>query len=191
MPFYVVNYRTSRNKIEMLYPGSIIIDVTSRGAEPWIKFSPFYPHGELPVPFSPGCFGMSVEGIWQGLKVFEKEDIDCSKMQIVNMKGIKRSGTRSGKVLGHRKGINGETLLSYLDARLTIYLPTYRWVLEKYLNELITQLRELETKSDVILLDFNTNSDVYNLSKPLSHASLIIHYISGTWPVLDMVKNDN
>jgi len=44
--------------------------------EPWIKFSPFYPHGGIPVPFAPGYFSETVEGIWQGLKVFEKADGD-------------------------------------------------------------------------------------------------------------------
>lgn len=31
-----------------------ILDLTSRGEHPWVMFSPFWPHGEIPVPFSPG-----------------------------------------------------------------------------------------------------------------------------------------
>lgn len=30
----------------------------------------------IPIPFSPNYTGASVEGIWQGLKVFVDEDID-------------------------------------------------------------------------------------------------------------------
>lgn len=40
---------------------------------------------------SPGLTAQSVEGVWQGLKVFESEDIDTSKLAVANMKGIKRS----------------------------------------------------------------------------------------------------
>jgi hypothetical protein len=58
-----------------------LIDVTSRGPQPWVRFSPFYPHGDLLVPFSPGQAGASVEGIWQGLKVFARQDVDLSKLQ--------------------------------------------------------------------------------------------------------------
>lgn len=44
-----------------------VVDVTSDSDNPqWVKFSPYYPHSEIPVPFSPGCFSECVEGIWQG-----------------------------------------------------------------------------------------------------------------------------
>ena len=59
-----------------------------------VRFSPFFPHGSIPVPFSPGVTGQSVEGIWQGLKVFESEDIDLQKFEITNMKSIKRSSAK-------------------------------------------------------------------------------------------------
>lgn len=54
----------------------------------WLDLSPFYPHGNIPVPFSENTFAYSVEGIWQGLKVFESADIDTSKFEVQNMKGI-------------------------------------------------------------------------------------------------------
>jgi hypothetical protein len=98
------------------------------------------------------------------------------------MKGIKRSIRTNGKVLGHRKGVNGEQLLSYLEARKLIYLPSYRWVLDNCLQDLLSELRQLEKKSDVILLDFTTNDDVYDLKGPLSHAGLIIRYLLDKWP---------
>ena|ERR1019366_10107416 len=97
-------------------------------------FSPFYPHGSIPIPFSPGNCGASVEGIWQRLKVFEKADVDLATVQNKTMKGIKRSGRRFGKVLGHRAGINGDHVLPYLEARKKTYLPCSRWVLDKSLR---------------------------------------------------------
>ena len=57
------------------------LDLTSRGEAPWVRFSPFFPLGGIPVPFSPGVESQSVEGIWQGLKVFESCDVDASKLE--------------------------------------------------------------------------------------------------------------
>ncbi|WP_419724253.1 DUF6939 family protein, partial [Mycolicibacterium mageritense] len=77
--------------------GVVIHDVTSRGPEPWVKFSPFYPHGGIPVPFTPGRTAMSVEGIWQALKVFADDDVDESKLDVTTMRGLKRTERRYGR----------------------------------------------------------------------------------------------
>ena len=57
-----------RANVEKAWPGALIVDVTSKGSDPWLRFSPFFPHGGVPVPNSPGIFSQSVEGIWQGLR---------------------------------------------------------------------------------------------------------------------------
>ena len=155
------------------------MDTTSKAIDPWIKFSPFYPHGGIPVPFSPGYFSETVEGIWQGLKVFEKADIDSSKFIIKNMKGIKRTVRSLGKVIGHRQGIDGDVLLGYEEARVKIYIPSYKYVLVNYLSKELQALQSLLNKGDLVLLDYETNSDVSNLSKPLSHASVIARHLQG------------
>src|ERR1700722_16488724 len=120
MPLFIENHRTQLKTLEKRYGEPIILDVTSQGPEPWVRFSPFYPHGSIPIPFSPGQFGASVEGIWQGLKVFEDDDVDLATLQNRTMKGIKRSVRRFGRVLGHRAGIQGEQLLPYREARRSI-----------------------------------------------------------------------
>jgi hypothetical protein len=181
MSFIVKSRRLSVDSLSKSYPDAVIVDVTSRGSEPWVRFSPFYAHGGIPVPFSPGHFSMTVEGIWQGLKVFESMDVDASKLLITNMKGIKRSVRKYGKVLGHRAGLAGDQLLSYAEARREIYLPSYRWVLENCVHDLLKELQQLGTKQTVVLLDYETNFDVNNLSRPLSHAGLIKLYLEGNW----------
>ena len=85
----IQNKRRKKENIEKDYPNSIIIDVTSKGNFEMVKFSPFYPIGNIPIPFSTGNFSESVEGIWQGLKVFENFDVDESKFKITTMKGLK------------------------------------------------------------------------------------------------------
>ena len=160
----------------------MILDVTSRGSEPWVRLSPFYPHGDIPVPYSPGVVGASVEGIWQALKVFETENVDRSKLEVTNMKGLKRTVRRLGKVLGHRAGVDGDRLLPYLEARKQIYLPCYKWVAENVLQPELEMLAQMADDQTVVLLDYNTNCDVDELSKPLSHAGLVKQLVEGEWP---------
>jgi hypothetical protein len=146
----------------------------------WVRFSPFFPHGGIPVPFSPGSTAMSVEGIWQGLKVFEKADADLTTLQIATMKGIKRTVRTFGKVLGHRAGLAGKRLLPYAEARHEIYIPTYLWVLEHKLTAEVAALRNLgEGGRTVVLLDYETNCDIEDLSRPLSHAGLVAQLLGG------------
>lgn len=179
---YVENKKKSLKTLAKLYPIAVVIDVTSKGDFPFVKLSPFYPHGNIPVPFSQNYFAKSVEGIWQGLKVFELEDIDTSKFEIADMKGIKRTVRKFGKPLGHRKGIFGQELLDYLTARKQIYLPTYAWVLQNLTTKEIDLLVEIAKRTDLILLDYETNCDIENIKKPLSHAGLVKKFIDKKYP---------
>ena len=128
---------------------------------------------------------MSVEGIWQALKVFASADVDESKLDVTAMRGLKRSERRFGRVLGHRRGLDGQgDLLGYVDARTQIYLPSYRWVLDNYAVDLIEILRTEAENHNVVLLDYSTNADVADVGRPLSHASLVASYVAGDWPTL-------
>ena len=183
MAVVVESRRKRRATVEKAWPGALVLDVTSKGEGPWVRFSPFYPHGGIPVPNSPGTLAQSVEGLWQGLKVFEREDVDPSRWQIKDMRGIKRAGRARGQVRGHRFGVGSGVLLGYRDARYHIYLPAYRWVLENRLAAEVQRLREAAARGPVVLLDYETNGDAEDLSRPLSHAALVQHYLEGKWPV--------
>ena len=119
----VASRRLKEATLSKRYPDASIIDVTSKADEPWIRFSPFFPHGGIPVPLTEDRIAQCVEGIWQALKVFESTDVDPSTLDNNRMKGIKRTVRRFGKCLGHRNGLSGTELLGYLDARRQIYLP--------------------------------------------------------------------
>ena len=164
------------------YPDAILADVTSGSPNDLKKLSPFYPHGGIPVPFSEGYTATCVEAIWQGLKVFEGCDVDTSLFGNDTMKGLKRTVRKYGKPLGHRKGVNGTDLMGYIEARKQIYIPTYKWVLENKVPQIIERLREASKTKTIVLLDYDTNADVENAKKPLSHASLIKAYVDGIYP---------
>ncbi len=179
---------SKRKKPETLlksHPDAILADVTSKAKDGLVKLSPFYPHGGIPVPFSEGYTATCVEAVWQGLKVFETCDVDVSLFENDTMRNIKRTTRKYGKPLGHRKGVHGSELLDYIEARKQIYIPTYRWVLENKVGHIIERLREASKTKTIILLDYDTNGDVENLKKPLSHASLIKAYVEETYPYGD------
>ena len=169
--------KKSRDTLKKLYPNAEFIDVTSKSDSNWVKLSPFFPHCNIPVPNSPGVVATCVEAIWQGLKVFKFADIDVSLFANDTMRNIKRTTRRFGIPIGHRYGVNSSKILSYIDARKKIYIPTYFWVLKNKVFPLIEELYHISQTKDIVLLDYDTNNDVENPSKPLSHASLIKRFI--------------
>ena len=179
---YIENKKKKEKTLLAKYPNAKIVDITSKASTALVKLSPFYPHGDIPIPFSGNRTAKSVEGIWQALKVFESADIDESMFRNDTMKDIKRTVRKYGKPLGHRKGVNGTELLNYIDARIQIYLPSYLWVLENKVAEIIERLKVASSKEVIVLLDYETNCDVLNHKKPLSHAFLVKAFVENNYP---------
>ena len=109
--------------------------------------------------------------------MFEGCDVDTSLFSNDTIRGLKRTVRKYGRPLGHRKGVLGN-----IEARKQIYIPTYQWVLEKKVKDIIDRLREVSKTKTIVLLDYDTNADVDNGRKPLSHASIIKAYVEGTFP---------
>lgn len=103
------------------------------------------------------------------------------------MRNIKRTVRKYGKPIGHRYGAYSTQILNYFEARMLIYLPTYKYVLDNIpeVRNIIDRIRERAKTNVVILLDYNTNSDYRDTTKPLSHAELVKLYIEGNYPVYD------
>lgn len=174
-----------RKKLGEKYPDAWILDVTSKSEYGGLqKLSPFYPHGNIPVPFTEGMTATCVEAIWQGLKVFDKCGIDVSTFNNNTMKNLKRSVKKYGVPLGHQKGVDSNELLDYIHARMEIYLPTYKWVLDNVdsVRGVIEKIKEKSKEKDIVFLDYNTNIDPWNTDKPLSHAGLLKLYIEDKYP---------
>lgn len=178
--------RMKLENIQKKYPGAVIADVTSKATDGLVKLSPFYPHGAIPVPFSHDYVATCVEAVWQGLKVFENEDVDVMMFKNDTMKDIKRTVRTHGRIQGHRKGVDGNEILSYVDAKRQIYIPTYRWMLENKVMDIIERLREASKTKTIVLLDYNTCCDVDSDKKPLSHAYLVKAYAEGLYPFDDL-----
>ena len=182
---YIENKRRKPDKIKKQYPEADILDITSTSEYKYAQMlSPFYPHGNIPVPFSPGMTATCVEAIWQGLKVFQSADVDVELFKNDTMKGLKRTVRRFGPPLGHRKGVYGTDLLNYFDARMLIYLPTYKWVLDNVpdVHSIVMRIAERAKTHDIVFLDYNTNIEFRDITSPVSHAGLVKLYIEGKYP---------
>lgn len=187
--------RKSKKKIQEFRASGeyMVIDVTSKGRPADSQFSPFHPHGGIPVPGSPGVFSASVEGIWQGLKMFEGKEkngvkkavsIDTAKFDVTDMEKLKRTTRTFGTVSAHWYGDVSapapERVLTYGQARREIYLPAYHFVLENKLQKELRELVEEATRTKLVLLDFCTRRLDDELG-PLSHAWVIVDYINANW----------
>lgn len=179
LPIVIASRRRGLAGLQRAYPGHTICDLTSRSAiSAFQRFSPFFPHGGIPVPFSE-LFSQSVEGVWQGLKVFDliggdREEIDATCFANTTQKGLKRTLRRRGRVrcAGHYC-IESGALLGYLEARREIYLPAYNFVLEHRLEGELQALAKAARQSPLVFLDYSTNADVSDSRAPLSHAALV------------------
>lgn len=182
---YVANKKRKLEKIQEEFPKAVILDVTSTSESRSARLlSPFYPHMNIPIPFTEGVKATCVEAVWQGLKVFETADVDLSTFKNNTMKEMKRTARKYGLPKGHRKGVYGTDLLNYFEARMQIYLPTYKWVLDNIpeVHHVVERIKAQSKKQDIVLLDYNTNIDFRDISKPLSHAGLVKLYIEGNYP---------
>lgn len=182
---YIENKKRKLIKVREQYPTTDILDITSASEKRYAQMlSPFYPHGNIPVPFTPGMTATCVEAIWQGLKVFQSADVDVEMFKNDTMKGLKRTVRHFGPPLGHRKGVYGTELLNYFEARMLIYLPTYKWVLDNVpeVHNIVMRIAERAKTNDIVFLDYNTNIEFRDITSPISHAGLVKLYVEGNYP---------
>ena len=179
-----------RSKIQFnnVRPIDSVINVTSTSTDDtWRKFSPFYPHGGIKLSeFLPAVsvnfVSQSLEGAWQGLKIFDNESIDPKKFTNDTMKKLKRGRSKKlGEIIGHYQGPDLPPL-GYSEAREKIYLPIYKHLLETKLRaEVLALLAEARkctaAGGRLILIDYFINCDVDNVSTPLSHAGVLIRHL--------------
>lgn len=180
----IVSKKAAKKQASYMDLGYVPIDLTSNSPDPDMRrFSPFYSHlheGGFPLDdffeLSLTSPAASVEGVWQGLKMFENEGIDLSKFWVTDMKNMKRSARAAGRgpVLGHwfRDG-----LIGYREAREKIYLPLYRRKLLFLEDEVRALVARVDKGDKLMFLDYTTNSDIDDTSKPLSHASVLRDHI--------------
>jgi hypothetical protein len=147
--------------------GFVVIDVTSKSMSKFKFLSPMMHVKDIDVPGTGGKTSKTVEGAWQGLKVFEESPADPKYFTRPGPARLKRRGTCRG-----HEYENGE-LLGYIEARKKIYVPMYM----QHLEACEGILKELKQYPKLVLLDYFDNCDIENASQPLAHASLVKQWL--------------
>jgi hypothetical protein len=166
--------------VEMMkkaYADAVVLNMTDKGA--MCKLSPKYPHEGIPVPFEEGVMALSVDGIWNGCKVFDGKGFDKRYFNKDMMKEVEREVKYGKRYKGFRKGVKGAKLMDEVKARKEILIPAYNWMLENKCGKLLKVLKEIAEKRTLVLLDYSENGDVENVEEPLSYAALLKAKIEG------------
>jgi hypothetical protein len=99
-------------------------------------------------------YAMSVDGIYEGLKVFEKDGVDRSMLTNQSKKSLHRTEKKHGKLLGWSRGLkghsDGDMLLNEEEARWQILFPAY-----KFGATILTTHPHVFFGSSIIALNFN------------------------------------
>lgn len=153
------------------WKNSIVVDLTTINRyNPFAKLSPYYPHSDIPILNSPYLLSNSVNEVWQIL---------C----------VNKETSGEYKDVLFRKGIGINEYYTYEEARSEILLPTYRWMLENKAFDIICQLREYNEKGGtIVFIDKTSNTDITDVSQPLSFAFLLKAYIECTFPFEDAME---
>lgn len=157
--------RTETPSEEMLW-----IDVSSTAEPPFNQFSPFYPHGDIPIPGMTDGTADSVEGIWQGLKVIRGK----TAPRYFHGGGRKRGGKPAGHQFGKEK-----RLLTLTEARRRIYIPAYEWMLEHCVDpDVLEEIHHQAFRG--IPQFFYDREDNGSLEKdqPLAHAKVLVDFLN-------------
>ncbi|MBR9691695.1 hypothetical protein GOV06_02820 [Candidatus Woesearchaeota archaeon] len=138
------------------------INVSSHGTKPYNRFSPFTYSTDIliPVPEQDDIYANSVESIWQGLKLIDKQ-VDFERF-------TKKPKKRRGNVQGHMYGKN---ILDIVSAREQIYKPSYLFYVENFVpSEIKEDVLAKALEHEVAFYDVESNINIKDISAPLAHS---------------------
>ena len=163
--------------------GWICIDMSNRSDNKTAYLSPYFPWGNIPVPFSTGLVAESVMAIWEGLKVLEGSNIDKNVFSYKTMDCIKHSHVGLGNHKGYRKGLNYDYIYDEDEAFKRIFIPSYRFILEYKAYRMVNWLRSNIRRSIILVDDL-----LETIPKQLTPANLLKLYVLGELPFKDVIQ---
>lgn len=157
---YVKNAKIAKEN----YPGAVVMDVTLDGLMG--KLDPgFQWKGGVEVPGRDKEKGLSLKGIWEGLKLFGKKDVDEKWWKDEKLIGKERNCKSYGKLRGVRIG---EEELEMGKGK-EVFENLYKDEIESRFGKLIDGLRKESEKREVVLLDYMEGDE----RKFLNHAEVL------------------
>ncbi|MDE6753562.1 MAG: hypothetical protein K2J82_03005 [Muribaculaceae bacterium] len=177
----------SRDQLASLHkvPNAMIIDMSYSSTSMTSCLSPYFPWGNIPVPFSTGIVAQSAMAIWEGLKVFEFGGVDISVFSYRLKEDLNRASLGLGNLIGYSRGMNYDYIYNEDEAYNQIFIPTYQWILEHRAFKIIQLLRHY-LRENIILID-NPKEIIPNQLTP---STLLKAYVLGETPYNDVIQKD-
>lgn len=158
---YVVNAKEARKN----WSGALVIDPTLGGAME--KMDPGFPIGSVRVPGSRWKESLSIMGVWESLKVFEKkDDVDYSFLKDVKKLGKVRGCKSYGKLVGIKIG---DDVVDVEEGVKEVFVKIFKETISERLRFTLEGLKEQAKKRTVVLLDYEEGKEKY----PVSHVELL------------------
>lgn len=156
---YVENAKAAKK----IWPGAVVFDVTLGGALE--KMDPAFPIEKVLIPGIKRKKSLSIFGMWEGLKIFEKKrEIDESYFISEKKLGKSRKCKSYGKVIGIQVG---ENVIGIENAVNDVFVKEYEKNIKERFGVIIDGIKKESMKRDIVLLDYE------NERYPISHAELI------------------
>eukprot|EP01095_Lingulamoeba_sp_RSL-Kostka_P012761 TRINITY_DN5100_c0_g1_i1.p1 TRINITY_DN5100_c0_g1~~TRINITY_DN5100_c0_g1_i1.p1 ORF type:complete len:357 (-),score=117.82 TRINITY_DN5100_c0_g1_i1:162-1232(-) len=189
----IIEYkRKNHESIKRIYGNYLMTyDITKGSTSTFSYLSPSYPHKKILIPGTNNKYASSVEGLYEGLKIFENDGIKIKCL--INRKSqiTKRYETEeTGKFIGWRLGIDAdedcEIITEEVLARYHLYVKPYLNILkndpqaQEEINNIKESMKRFPSFKFVLLInnkDFTY--DWKDCSAPINHASIIRDYIKG------------
>lgn len=150
--------------IRKIFPDAVVLDVTEDGLMG--KFDPGFPVGRIKVPGMEGEMGLSLRGIWEGLKVFSKKDmVDRRWWRDENKLGKERYYKSYGELLGIRIGDE----VMDLERGKEFFEEMYEGMVRERFGGDMEVIRKESMKRPVVLLDYGDGDE----RKWIDHAEIL------------------
>lgn len=155
---YEENVKVARKE----FPKALVLDLTMEGAMK--RMDPAFPLGKVEIPGMMGK-GLSLKGVWEGLKVFRnKEEIDEKWMNDERKLGKERGCKSWGKLEGLKIGneVIGE------EEGKKIFRKMYEEMLKERFEAVLEGIRREAKKRTVVLLDYREE-----VERPFNHVEVV------------------
>lgn len=159
---YVMNAKVARNGNDKVK----VFDVTLDGAMGFLD--PVGVWGNIEI-MGRREKALSLLGMWEGLKVFEKKkEIDIRYFSNIKFQGKIRGCKSYGKLVGVRCG---DVIVDIDDGKELLFKEVYKTEVLKRFGNVIQNLRRLEKEKeeDIVLLDYMKGDE----KSPISHVEIL------------------
>lgn len=158
-----VDYVENVKMVKKMWPDAIVLDVTMGGGME--KLDPSFRMEKIRIPGFRIKKSLSISGVWEGLKIFEKKrEIDESYFNNEKKLGKNRCCKSYGKLIGIKVG---DDILDVEKGIEEVFVKKYKEVIKYRYSVIIEGLKREMKKRTIVLLDYDEER------YPVSHAELL------------------